>query len=210
MTSSGLADDIAYTANNISNTTFKNDKKIVFAPKTIDGVNGESFYMCTALKYVSDITLTNANDSSYFQMFYGDTNLQSVGNINRVATNTVNANSMFNSCGYLKSVGTIDMENITQAENMFATCSKLTTIGGFTNATSLTTTNRMFFNTSLSQASADIISRDLDTSNVTDFQYMFNVSSTSPDVDHMFTTAPTLDMSSATNVDRMFNAYGKS
>lgn len=196
ITASGIAEDVAYTAEGISlgEGSYTSDSKIVFAPKTLSGL-GQYFSNCKQLKYASDITLTAELNTSYDQMFINCSNLRSVGNINRVATDNTSTSNMFAGCTNLKSVGSIDMEGVTGTTYMFSNCTNLTSVPTL-DMTDVTDANRMFY------GCPNIRSVTLtNTENISNMQYMFY---NTPFNLSPMTTAPSLDTSSVTSMKFMF------
>lgn len=126
VTAAGIDSNLVYTAQKKAEyeagttNTMKNDRNIVFAPKTTiktistdtyDGV----FYGCTALSFVPELTI---NVTSLSHMFEGCTGL-----VNIVVFDTSNVTDMsymFRNCNSLKTIPRLNMGSVTNMSNMFA------------------------------------------------------------------------------------------
>lgn len=205
----------------------------MFAPKQSNSENGEVFSSCSNLTFVPNFTFTGSTASLY-QAFRYCSSLQAVGDIIRPnATSGGTADNMFEQDAALKSVGIIDMRGITSASGMFSGCNAIQSVT-LSNTTALANANNMFYNckslqsinipntsslTSVSgmfksaypTASVCTSISAFDTSNVTNFSSMFEAAdSTVYSGASRFTTAPSLDMSSATDVSFMFKTTNTS
>ena len=190
-------------------------------------MNGSVFAGCTNLLFVPNFILTNSTTALY-RLFYNCTSLLGVGSVSCPNKDSDSyATEMFYGCSKLTTAGTIDLNHTTRANYVFFGCSKLgeavfsntsgvsvwdnafgsctgltsVTIPDFSGATSMA---YMFSGTYLRQQVVNQMSL-WDTSNVKDFNHLFNHSSSYSTLsEHMFTTAPSFDMSSAENVSYMF------
>ena len=105
----------------------------------INNINLEIFgiFEATKFKYIdiSDWNVSNVKDIS--RMFYGCTQLKSVGDLSNWNVSKVeDMRFMFYKCKQLKSVGDLSNWNVSDVENMnhmFSECKQLTSVGDLSN-----------------------------------------------------------------------------
>ena len=107
-------------------------------------------------------------------------------------SNVTDMNNMFDSCSKLTTIPQLDTSNATSMDSMFNYCSKLTTIP------QLDTSNVTNMNSMFSSCTSLTSIPQLDTSNVTDMYSMFYYC-------YSLTSIPQLDTRNVTSMDSMFD-----
>lgn len=106
----------------------------------------QMFYGANALKYVPWMDTSKVTNMN--QMFYFCVGLRSVPPFN--TSNVTNMSGMFIGCYALKSVPKFNTSKVTTFANTFQWCTSLKTVPNF-DYSSTTTTNRMFYDSALSE-----------------------------------------------------------
>lgn len=220
---SGINDDVAYTKSIMSQTSFANDDKLVYAPVTTASDGYQMYYKCWNLRYVPLIDTSNVTNMAY--MFSQCISLKTVPLFNTL--NVTNMQGMFSDCVSLESVPLFDTSNVTNMQGMFDCYGNIKL--GTSNVYHNYLTTVPLFNTSkvtnmvaMFNSNTHLVSVPLfDTANVTSMASMFQYCYALQDVPQfdtskvtsmasMFykcqslTSVPLLDTSSVTSMHSMF------